>query len=214
MIRVETWRLRGKLDWSVRFWCTITAEQTCNGVDRSIMAGASTRLYGEAIELLWGTGTCAALSDGQLLARFLAKRDEAGELAFEALVKRHGPMVERVCRQSLEGPSDIHDAWQAVFLVLAQRGHSIRNRESLGAWLYGVALRATKRARVTAIGHGVRDRRINEAAQLRALASDAPASLASCDIERGERCGTSCIRRSAAFRRNIERPSFFATWKA
>jgi hypothetical protein len=32
----------------------------------------------------------AGLSDGQLLARFVADREEA---AFEALVRRHGPMV-------------------------------------------------------------------------------------------------------------------------
>ena len=85
-----------------------------------------------------GAGTCAGLSDGQLLARFLAGRDPSGELAFEVLVKRHGPMVERVCRQVLDDPCDVHDAWQAVFLVLARRAFAIRKRDSVAAWLHGV----------------------------------------------------------------------------
>ncbi len=44
------------------------------------------------------------LSDGQLLARFVAARDEA---SFVALVRRHGPMVLGVCRRVLR---DLHDA--------------------------------------------------------------------------------------------------------
>jgi hypothetical protein len=40
----------------------------------------------------------AGLTDGQLLARFIDGRDEA---AFEALVRRHGPMVMGVCRRIL-----------------------------------------------------------------------------------------------------------------
>ena len=75
------------------------------------------------------------MTDGQLLERFLAGRDEAGELAFEALVTRHGPMVMRVCRNLLDDPHDVHDAFQAVFLVLARRAGAIRDRESVGSWL-------------------------------------------------------------------------------
>ena len=71
----------------------------------------------------------------------MSGRDEAGELAFEALVTGHGPMVLRVCRNLLDDPQDVHDAFQAVFLVLARRGSAIRNRESVGSWLYGVAVR-------------------------------------------------------------------------
>jgi RNA polymerase sigma factor (sigma-70 family) len=105
-----------------------------------------------------------------LLARFLAGRDEAGEQAFEALVIRHGPMVMRVCRNILDDPQDVHDAFQAVFLVLARRAGAIRNRESVGSWLHGVAVRVTARVRLKAIRRGIRDRRTNQVAETLAAA--------------------------------------------
>src|SRR5437763_97968 len=79
------------------------------------------------------------LTDGQLLERFLAARDEA---AFEALLRRHGPMVLGVCRRVLAGADsayDSEDAFQATFLVLAHKAASVAARESVGSWLYGVA---------------------------------------------------------------------------
>src|SRR5262249_16718515 len=42
-------------------------------------------------------------TDGQLLDRFLARREEA---AFEALVQRHGPMVLGVCQRVLHNAHD------------------------------------------------------------------------------------------------------------
>ena len=56
------------------------------------------------LETLFAGGTVGALADGELLERFVARRDEA---AFEALVKRHGPMVLQVCRGVL---ADAHEA--------------------------------------------------------------------------------------------------------
>ncbi len=86
----------------------------------------------------------ADLRDGQLLECFLSRRDEG---AFEALVRRHGPMVWGVCRRVLRTLHDTEDAFQATFLVLARKAASIHPREAVGNWLYGVAYRTALRAR-------------------------------------------------------------------
>jgi polysaccharide biosynthesis/export protein len=138
------------------------------------MTNAPTQAFTDHMQLLFSTGTCAGLNDGQLLEQFLAGRDAAGELAFEALVARHGPMVMRVCRNTVDDPHDVHDAFQAVFLVLARRGSAIRDRQSVGSWLHGVTVRVTARARVAAIRRQIRDRRNLGAAQTIAAVASKP----------------------------------------
>jgi RNA polymerase sigma-70 factor (ECF subfamily) len=86
-------------------------------------------------------------TDGQLLRCFVERRDEA---AFSALVRRHGPMVLAVCRRVLCDPHDAEDVFQATFLVLVRRAHSIGRPELLGNWLYGVAYRTALKARAVA----------------------------------------------------------------
>jgi RNA polymerase sigma factor (sigma-70 family) len=82
--------------------------------------------------------------DAELLARFVASRDEA---AFTALVQRHGPMVLRLCVRVLGNSPDAEDAFQATFLVLARRASSVSRPELLGNWLYGVAHRTALKVR-------------------------------------------------------------------
>jgi RNA polymerase sigma factor (sigma-70 family) len=84
------------------------------------------------------------LPDGELLERFVTRRDSA---AFTALVGRHGPMVMGVCRRLLRRREDAEDASQATFLVLAHKAAAVRKRESLPSWLHGVALRIARKAR-------------------------------------------------------------------
>jgi RNA polymerase sigma factor (sigma-70 family) len=86
-------------------------------------------------------------TDAQLLQRFAATQDGA---AFEALVRRHGPMVLGLCRRLLHNATDAEDAFQATFLVLVRKAGAIAKPELLGNWLYGVAYRVAVRARANA----------------------------------------------------------------
>jgi RNA polymerase sigma-70 factor (ECF subfamily) len=84
------------------------------------------------------------MTDGQLLERFLASREEA---AFEVLLRRHAPMVLGVCRRILNDAHDAEDAFQAAFLVLIRKGSSLLSRQTVGNWLYGVAYHTALKAR-------------------------------------------------------------------
>src|SRR4051794_22462210 len=93
------------------------------------------------------TGSLTGVSDGHLLERFAARRDETSEAAFSVLVARHGPMVLGVCRHLVGNTHAAEDAFQAVFLVLARRAGSIGRPDLLGPWLHGVALRVARKVR-------------------------------------------------------------------
>ncbi len=84
------------------------------------------------------------LTDGQLLGHFVARGDE---FAFEALVRRHGPMVLGVCRRIVGNVHDAEDSFQATFLLLARKAASLAEGERVGGWLHGVACRAALKAR-------------------------------------------------------------------
>src|SRR5262249_17342052 len=85
-----------------------------------------------------------ALTDSELLGRWIAHRDEA---AFEVLVWRHGALVLNVCRRLLPQGPDAADAFQATSLPLARRAGWIGKRGSVAAWLSRVAYRTALAAR-------------------------------------------------------------------
>lgn len=90
--------------------------------------------------------TADLVPDRALLAEFVASKNG---IAFELLVRRHGPAVWAVCRRHLANTHDAEDAFQATFLVLAKSAARIAKHASVGSWLYGVAYRVALKARRT-----------------------------------------------------------------
>src|SRR5437867_233685 len=99
----------------------------------------------------------AGLTDGQLLADYLGRRDES---ALAVLVRRHGPMVWGVCRRILRHHHDAEDAFQATFLVLVRKAASVLPRGLLANWLYGVARQTALKARATVATREGRERQM------------------------------------------------------
>jgi hypothetical protein len=120
------------------------------------MADGRARPSLESIQILWSVGTLTGMGDPQLLERFVAGDEPAAQVAFAALVRRHGPMVMTVCRQWLADPHAAEDAFQATFLVLARKAHRLRQPDLLGPWLHVVATRTARKARAS---ERMRDRR-------------------------------------------------------
>ncbi len=150
------------------------------------------------IESLFDGHSVAGLSDRQLIERFTHRRDAAAEAAFAALVARHGPMVLDVCRQILGDRHHAEDAFQAVFLVLARRARSVRDPDLLSNWLYGVALRTARKAKVRRAR-----RRKNERADAErgsSPGSDLPADRSAMAREQAEALHQEIDRLPAAFR--------------
>jgi RNA polymerase sigma factor (sigma-70 family) len=113
----------------------------------------------EYIRQTAGQGRTAELTDGQLLERFVADRDEN---AFGALIQRHGPLVLTVCRRVLNNTHDVEDAFQATFLVLVRKAGSIAKRESVSSWLLGVARRTAVRAKMDAARQDMLKRQVQK----------------------------------------------------
>jgi RNA polymerase sigma factor (sigma-70 family) len=97
-------------------------------------------------------------SDGQLLGAFITDRDAD---AFGLLVRRHGPMVLGVCRRVIGDHTHAEDAFQAVFIVLARRASSVKPREQVGNWLYGVAYRTALKARAVLARRRSREKQVD-----------------------------------------------------
>ncbi len=86
-------------------------------------------------------------TDAELLARYAQGRDEA---AFAAVVHRYGGLVLGVARRQLADRQQAEDVFQATFLALARSANRVGQRAPLANWLYTVALRQARKARLQA----------------------------------------------------------------
>lgn len=99
-----------------------------------------------AVRLVRAAARAAGLGerpDSELLTAFLA----GDAAAFEALVRRHGPMVLRTCRTATRCEADADDAFQAAFVLLYRKAATVRDQRSVAGWLFRVARRAAANAR-------------------------------------------------------------------
>jgi RNA polymerase sigma factor (sigma-70 family) len=112
--------------------------------------------------------------DTQLLERWVRHRDE---VAFELLLRRHGPMVLAACRRLLGDAHAAEDAFQATWLIFLRHADHVRQRQALAAWLHRVACRVALRARTTAARRQSRER-----PGVEALAAATPRDTAEGDL--------------------------------
>ena len=141
------------------------------------MRGGSTRDVLRQLQTLYRCGVTGHQSDEQLLERFLARRDDAAEEAFTAIVQRHGPMVLGVCLRVLGDRHEAEDAFQATFLVLARKAASVIRRDKVANWLYGVACRTAKEARGRTARRRAREERVSMSPQIKTLPTETPHEL-------------------------------------
>jgi RNA polymerase sigma factor (sigma-70 family) len=120
------------------------------------MARAATNSLMHVVRRVVDDRRARELPDHELLQAFIDRQDET---AFLALLRRHGQTVLGVCRALLPNEADAEDAFQATFLVFADKARSIRQKTSLGSWLHGVAYRTACRAR-TAFARGKKHERL------------------------------------------------------
>src|SRR5579883_1010218 len=83
-------------------------------------------------------------ADGELLRAFTQQGDHD---AFAELLRRHGPMVLHLALHLLHHRQDAEDVFQAAFLILIRKAHSLRSESSVAAWLHRVAWRLAMRCR-------------------------------------------------------------------
>src|SRR5689334_16627953 len=75
----------------------------------------------------------ADVDDMALLREYV---DGNSESAFAGIVHRHINLVYSVALRYVGNPPDAQDVTQAVFIILAQKARSLRQRSALTGWLY------------------------------------------------------------------------------
>jgi RNA polymerase sigma factor (sigma-70 family) len=106
------------------------------------------------------SGPASQTADRELLRRFGLEHDES---AFAEIVRRHGPMLLRVCRRVLPSEHDAEDVCQAAFLLLARKATSIRWHDSVTGWLFQTAYRLSLKARAAAARRARHEARARQA---------------------------------------------------
>lgn len=145
--------------------------------------GSASRAFRE-IRSLYEFGPLGGATDARLIEMFLRSEGTGREEAFSTLVRRHAPMVLGICRRMLRGSPDADDAFQAVFLVMARKAHSLRRADALRPWLYGVSVRVAKAARRRAARRRAREVGLMDASAIAAAPDeDRPDLIALMDEE-------------------------------
>ena len=96
------------------------------------------------------------------LGQFIERRDQH---AFEELVCLYGRLVFGVCRRVVGSHHDAEDAFQATFLILAQKAPSIKNRRVLTSWLYQVAYQTSLRSKAVLKKRRAKERQMEESCE-------------------------------------------------
>jgi RNA polymerase sigma factor (sigma-70 family) len=95
-------------------------------------------------------------ADAALLASYVREQDDQ---AFAVLMRRYGSLVWRVSLRAAGHEQDAEDIFQATFLLLARKARTIRKKDSLGSWLFGVARRLALRQKTAAARRRKREER-------------------------------------------------------
>jgi RNA polymerase sigma factor (sigma-70 family) len=90
-------------------------------------------------------------------------------------------MVYGVCHRLLGNDHAAEDTFQATFLVLACKASSLRCRDSLAAWLHGVAVRITLNARRASQRHPIRQESLTDEEAFDAC-PDSLSHLTACEL--------------------------------
>ena len=111
------------------------------------MEQSRTQAAWSSLDTLLTAGALGSLSDGQLLDPSVRpRRGGPGSVPHPGQAPRgDGPGI---LPEPGKGPHEAEDAFQATFLVLVRRADSIRQRETIAPWLYGVTPRVARHVRI------------------------------------------------------------------